>query len=55
MLYVVMDSIIYYRELNNTIEIVLKYMIEVKLKDKKDKGKREIRTIREGEGESEFH
>jgi hypothetical protein len=49
----VMDSIFYYRELSNTREIILKYMIEVKLKDKK--GERGIRTIREGEGESEFH
>jgi hypothetical protein len=50
-----MDSIIYYRELSNTIEIILRYMIEVKLKDKKDKGERGTRTIKEGEGESEFH
>nr|ABD28315.2 hypothetical protein MtrDRAFT_AC147961g22v2 [Medicago truncatula]ABN07984.1 hypothetical protein MtrDRAFT_AC153128g27v2 [Medicago truncatula] len=39
-------------ELSNTREIILKYMIEVKLKDK---GERGIRTIRGGEGESEFH
>jgi len=41
-----MDSIIYYREISN---IIPKYMIEVELKDKKDKGERRTRTMREGE------